>query len=1236
MSLQQSNATTRDEQIQFVSPEDVELITQDKTTFNIWSWTGGLTAIGAIFIILTLMILLTIHTGFWSELNENHLSDGEKDQILGPNIELSSIQSLNGVEPVNFVGDVRVEGDVILNGTDAGTNDFFAVSNFNTITILDEIFLPDSPGSENFISLTQELGNLESNCSNSEIEELLEDVTEFNDLVVTESVDIFECLEDSNSTVVSLQESNTVRTVNHTERLDNLNNGTCEAIVATAINQTIILQNYTDDFSAINTTNINTDATLQIIQDIFANITAQIPLLANASCVVNETVYNTTTSQLLDLRTLMDNNITNILNQAQNVSIQCSAISVNITLLLDAYNATLVGAQTTLNLHNSTYQQYLNNITGLIIQHSNLEITVNSNNITYNVFLEEFNNCTAQQAALQTELDDAWTRYNLLLNLFNQHQNTFTQLDILFNQTYTQFNASLAECETYTDEETYQALLNTTNTLLAQYQTDYATYVTNIQNAQNLLLNISNFDAAITILENNATVISVIVSSFSDDLDTINATLISTNALLANLTLILDNVNTTLILTDTILTSLESQVSLLNTTLTTLQTLVTAQNITVTDHDSRLTILEAVVCSEFESFNQVADVYTAGENVTIGDVVALNRDGQVVKANNLYIKDAYVLDNQTFTADELGVVPKVTIDPSDHFYAIYHPSIGAGTTITLDGTTYDDTNNAIVKFSPVHDLLWVASTSYGGLAGGNSGLLITGQSLDPKTNTLIMVGLFDGDDEDGIDFINADGTTSDVTLSGFSPSVAGGPGIACVFMQLSSRGEWLRATMTTQNTNNQECYPYGQDVRDSKLYVSLTPFTGGIPVDIDFPGGITLSTVSSNTGYAWGAFDIETFTFDYLQFIEASGDTRRILAYDLELDSGNGAFVTFGWWGMGGVATDLTLSFPGVYTPLVNVTRSTDFTFDDDDTAIGLMRFELTTGDVYWATSTDGVEGDVNVFGLGGNATFLVGHFPDIGVDSFDRVYVSFSGTPENAAFPSVTYNGVTSSGTAGDDRAMFVMYVDGVDGSLLQIENYPYRFIGPLGNDRFEAMEFVTTRHGDMFFAITFSDERLLIDGTNYTSVGQTSSVIIKYNRGTLDPAYVYFDDYSELAYVVDSHGNLWSFLHENAAVVGDQNTFGISNGVGIVKLGQYELEPLGVVQVDASAGQQTRVVVMGEVEFDTPHGYFVGRYVYNKNGAIVQNVPTYGLTLMGMSLNKRKILVFMHRMGITQRIVV
>lgn len=1230
-----------DDRQSLVAPQSSASATQAAQTNSRWFYGVSITAFGLLLAAIALTavtwgLLAHTHADNYTDIMSNHLDDDDYDRLTGDTLEADLIRHPDDGDTIVFGGPVVVEGDITFNTTRA---EIQAQVVAETITVFEDIFIPDAPDSVTTRSLTETIVGLQEDCQLDDLADLRNETEAFRTQIVSERTDLVECLETNNETLVVLQQSNTVRTTNHTTRLDALSNSTCDAIIAQAVNQTTFLDNFAANLTVVNETNIRTDGKLTDLQGLLANITDIVPFLINASCVYNETTFNTTRQQLIDLRTLL-NGTNELLANGTTAHMSCSAVLLNVTLRLDEYETLITNSTTTLDGLNATYVDVQANYTMQLARHVALEMNVTDNNVTLIAFETQYSGCLNDTDALQTRYSELLARYMTLLDEQTTQQGTLTNITNLFNETYTLFNAAADQCDSA--QLLYDDLLASYTSLVAQYSANYTAILDVINRSQGITSNLTSLEIAISNLENNMTTYTTIQSSWSVDLDSTNATLIAIDSDITNTVASLDAANATLIDIDARLTALEALVVLQNATLLQLQELVGNQTTTLLDHDTRLDALEAFVCPPTPTIlNQIAENYTAAVNITIGDVVSLNGNGEVVLATNMYVKDAYQLDAATFGQDEIRGVNTVPIDSSDHFYSMYKLGTTSISSLTLDGRVYTRDNNMIVKFSPVHEILWVAYTQFTVVPVNNQyGPEILYIEYMPQRNSLFVAGAYVADDEDSqVEFFNADGRSSGLLTPRASPSGSGIQQRPTFWAELSASGEWLNVAMTehTDLVNQVRTVVNGVTAYGNTALVGFFARSDGSDTTVTLPGGIVVDALASRAHGVFGLFDLTTFNFTYVREILAPpASDSGLITNDVVRNSADEAFVWFEWVDVNtaGTATisvaavgggTIVLEMPGANG--VNPLRT-----------LVIAKVDISTGDAYWARVSNATTDDISHTNLGGANNYFFQPRAELVVDHFDRVWVAliYRGTGATVGLDAFTYDGVTQTFDPADQHAVLLLRINPRNGNVLDMNAYGYQVLGGMiENDRFEVTTFMTDDIGDPFLAVVFAGESLVIEDTVYNCPSQTCTAVLKY-KADLPPAinlqYVYFDDYSETAFTIDSHGNIWSFLHENVNLPGDVDSI-VTDGIGIVKLGQHDLEPFGVAAESVLAGQSVRVVHSGELIYPAPHGFASGQNLFNDHGALTSQ-DVYGKTRIGITASPDKLIVDMHRARITQQL--
>jgi hypothetical protein len=788
-----------------------------------------------------------------------------------------------------------------------------------------------------------------------------------------------------------------------------------------------------------------------------------------------------------------------------------------------------------------------------------------------------------------------------------------------------------------------------------KYQTDYLNIINVIAEANAQLANVTALEAAIAALESTATSTNVTLNGLegalvgiSDALQVIDTNLTTAGTAVNNTQVLLTQV-------DGIATALASTTTSINATLVALQTLTANQTARLADHELRIAALEAVPCQNVVVSNHVAGEFTAGEDLTAGQVAALSRGGEAVSAAGLYIKDAYQLSPEALGEDEIFSIKTVPIDSSDHFYSVYQLNANSVSTFTVDGVTYNREYTVVVKYSPAHEVVWVATARYPSVGRSAfispilSGLEVQSLTLDENSNDLLMSAVYYGDDEDSqVDFFNADGRYSGFTTPRFSPAASGEEQRGACFALLTSSGEWKNIALTDHSgvTEIAEITVFGAiSLGNRKIFVTGFAYSvaiSGATQTVLFPGGFSVTIRDSiRTAAYYGVFNLDTFQFEYVVACRVDGlqDFFSLSPIDVAVDaSAQSVFLLHMLRDRNdNLVPTVTITYPAVNGP--NITLSlTGSTGSSDLNTLLLAKIDAATGGVFWVSASE-TESD-NPSDIRSTVSGVNGRFSNsdgsLVVDHYDRPWIAVQVVDNGGASGvSFTWDGVTAASVSTAERAFVLFRFEPSNGNVLSAETFDYNYIGAQENRRFEATTFVIDSAGDLFLALRFNGEELTIDGTTYATPGQASTTIVKL-RGHEAPEivveYVYFDDYSELSFAIDSHDNIWAFLHENTPVVGDVDTFGIT-GIGIVKLGQLDIEPLGIVAADALQGQTARIVYSGEVEYVSPVAWGVGRNLYNNHGTLTPD-NVYGKTRVAVVLNGEQLLVDAHRARITETV--
>lgn len=1223
-----------------------------------WGWclyvaSLVINAAAAILLGIVLVIVL-MHTDGFSDVMTDHLSNSEYKQIAGSTIQVNSLNAdddpINRItfeSPVVFEGSVTVpQGPTILETT--VTTDVMEVLD----TLLVEI-PTNGTTSVRVQTLIERIEEVRGQCGFSEsVDTVFETLAEFLEYITLEWTADRACLEAAEALLVELQGNNTASTTNHNLRLDALENGTC-AVSNQITTDIFVLQNLDANMTALNVTIVSTDATLEVIRALLDDIVLDFPALANVSCDFSHTMVNTTITTLQDLRVQLNGTQTSV-NASAAASATCSATMLNITTALNTY-------ETILDTNNATYfnlfelfAQTSGNLTALTVQHNVLDITASSNNVSLLLYTTEYAMCNSSLVVLQEDVDALWAQYNALNGSLSAQQTLYESYLNDFNVTYTLFNTSAPDCDA--ELELYNNLVTSFNALSLQYQTDYVNILAVIDDANAQLLNVTSLEAAIAALESNLTSINTTLSGLPAVVSAVNATLQQADANLGASELALNNTRTLLTQANTTASAIPPLVTALNGTIQALEALIANQTARLVDHEIRIADLEAFVCPIVpitESY--IAGSYVAGENLTRGDVAALNSAGEAVKARGLYIKNAYQVSSTVIDEDALLTSSTVPIDSSDHFYASYQLRYNSTQSMVINGVSYNSTNVLVVKFSPAHEVLWVATMRYPDM-GARSGLglgsvpVLTGphiikMTLDEEANELFIVGTYYGDDEDSeVDLFNADQRYSGLSTPRLSPSASTETQIGTFFASISAAGEWRNIALTDHSSSTsgsaetivtEALYAGNRKVIICGSGYQLYNADDGQPVI--YPGGFAVQMFSRIRLVTYtGLFNLDTFEFEYVQVYRPT-----VLLNGTYLISGSGAidssrdaaFISF-FVQDRDTNGQVLVNVPAVSGPTIvlSMTGGNGVTVD----ALVVLKIEIATGLAYWAQISDPTSDSLydirNQY-----ATNNFWRVPDrnaMSIDHYDRPWIALNArNRESPGGVQFTYDGVTAPTDAASDAAFLVLRLSPRDGAVLDLEAFLYFNQGPVENERFETSSFVRDSTGYMFLALRFNGETLQINNASYATPGQASTTIVKMSGSsdsTITVHYVYFDDYSNLAFAIDSHDNIWAFLHEGQAVAGDVDTFGVT-GTGIAQFGQLELEPLGLVAADQVQGQTASVVYSGPMAVTTPTFWGNGRNLFNDHGVLTpENV--YGKPRVAVMRNLDNVIVNIHRSRITE----
>jgi len=1239
--------------------------------FGLTWWTASNIALAlvSIAIVTGLLIALTIHTDVWSGFSDNHVTSAEREQILGPTVAVDSLAIAGTGSSLPVLSDVVVHGDLIIENPSTTTVNH---ANITENTQINGKMTSPRIGNGT-VDIIEYVTIIDDTCSPEDFAELLDEGEMFLLQIQTDTPLFFLCPANLSAILDVLQQSNNATTFNHTIRLERVANTSCNGTSQQAQNLLNRLVIVNVELDVTETQNNVTRDELEVINMVLDGLEASYPGLINATCSYNATLFTNTQQLVIDQRTIL-NGTNDLLDTGTVISGNCAAVMVNVTLAIDGYNTTLTNAIVTFNTLNGTYTEYRQNLTLYENQHTLLRQEFQANNASLQLLQNNYTQCLADTALLQSRLDALWQRYQTLRSIYTSQNLTYTELDTLFRDTYALFNATEAQCAAA--QAQLDALLTSINTLYAQYLSEYNSYQLTINSITELQNNASSLAVRITVLELNVVWLFGNITNINGILDTINATLISVADDVTNTTLTLNQVNNTLVTTDNAITVVENGVITTNATLVTVAERTVNQTAEIVDHQIRIDALIAAGCPAVQNLIQVADnSLVAGANMTAGTVLRVDpTDGRLYPATGLYAKDAFMFDSTTtLQGREIQSTPRSAVDASDHFYSVYQIANSAdpSDTFQINGFNVTRDNLAVVKFSPIHQVLWVAGIS--GIAGGPGDqiLFINNIELNPTTNTLALVGIFHGDvTTSSVRFTNADGSDSGLSLTG----VVGINSTVYVpfFGQITATGVWRNVAVPTIT---QPAVALADDgILCTGTSITSTSAVGGkhvmvsgicsfgytntLPYIVEFPGGhvITKDTSVSpfryNAGY-WGLLNLDTFLFSYVNELvvtlppSSSGGTTEITS--IRRDSGDAVFAVFvariAYSTSSPIAMVATYNttVPGASDTIVFPTRQQNGVHH----WVGFMKIDVYTGGVIWATVSNDTRARIrpdNAESAGGTA-FIDTQHPDITVDHADNLWVVFDLEKATSDPLEITYQGTTFTTTTAfafhEVRAFVLFRLSAVDGQLIDGNIFPYVDITGsfVGLSFFMAGTFVTSGVGDIFLVLSFpgdiNDSGLVVDGVQYSPNGeQLASLILKFDGISATHEAIYFDDYADASIALDSHGNLWTFLNENAVVFGDSPTFGLPAGIGIVKLGQHNFEPFGVAGHNATVGQPLRVVFEGVITMPQPHGYPIATQLYNDEGALVDNVP-YGSTKIATVISDTDILVQIHRPMINQQII-
>ena len=1220
--------------------------------FGLTWWTASNMALtlASIAIITGLLIAFTVHTDVWSGFSDNHVTSAEREQILGPIVAVDSLSAAGTESNLPVLSDVIVRGDLIIQTPSTTT-----VSRVNVTEVTQINGNMTSPRIGNgTVDIIEYITIIDDTCSPEDFSQLLSESEMLLLQIQTETPLFFVCPANLSAILVALQQNNSVTTLSHTARLEAAANASCNATSQQAqdrLNRLVIINVELDVTE--NQNNITRDelVTLNMVLD---GLEASYPGLINATCSYNATLFINTQQTIDDQRTIL-NGTNDLLNIGTGISNNCAAVMANVTLAIDGYNSTLTSATVTFNTLNGTYTEYRQNLTLYENQHTLLRQELQANNASLLLLQNNYTQCLADTALLQSRLDALWQRYQMLRSTYTSQNMTYTELDVLFRTTYALLNATEGQCATA--QAQLDALLTSINTLYAQYLTEYNAYQLTINSIIELQNNASLLEVRITVLELNVVWLFGNITDINGILDTINVTLISVADDVSNTTLTLDQVNNTLVTTDNAINVVENGVVVTNATLVTTADRTTNQTAEIIDHQIRIDALEAAGCPAATALTQVAsDVFVAGQDMLAGTVARIDPiDGQVYPASGFFIKDAYLFGDHyainTMTGqDEIQGTPRSAVDASDHFYSVYQVT-GASAYVEIDGFNVTNSDIVVLKFSPIHEILWSARIGNLRQDANAPTLFIVNVEIDHVTNTVVIVGNYRArGTTTSATFINADGSDSGFELTGLN-GLGGQAATVPFFGRLSATGVWLNAIIPDAGN-----IPFGCSVSSLARIPGAMMFVGSClsqnnGVSVTFPGGIVLPVPRTVGSFAtWGRFEVETFTFTYVRTLERvqpfpflSTPTPALYCMSVWGDSGDSAFI------MGGLsyyaqADPLYLGYnttvPGESDTFIVPLSSSEQSF-----VMFFMRVDANSGGVVWITATDRRTNVVGVQQGDTTNSFPGVQPPDITVDHGDNPWFVFT-VNENS--PSGTGINITYQGHSfGDTRflargAFLVLRLSAIDGQFIDGQFIP--IVGnAVGGQARMAGTFVTSGVGDLFLTLSFECQGpcvLEFDGveygTNWANLfdDHISSVFVKYNGIDVTAEAVYLDDYGDASIALDSHGNLWSFLSELREVPGDSRTLGFPPGLGIVKLGQHNIEPFGVVGHNVTIGDPVRVVFEGVITMPEPHGYPVATQLYNDEGALVDNVP-YGSTKVATVISDTDILVQIHRPMINQRII-
>lgn len=643
--------------------------------------------------------LFAAHTtsdSLFDELNDQHLTDDEKDALLDDDDrEVSLIVAATAGAPIVIKSDVVFNEQVILQ---------------NNLTVVETVLrrlitrrlvtrtFEGAPG--DLVDITELITIIEERLNPNP-----DALAMFTATLISEMMRYQNIQDTVNATCTDYSELILLEQTQQSNLTDqNVRIADLEGLVSngTAVNGTVF-----------ETYNVNT--LIDIYNALFTNVT----------------MLETSVDNLIDEAVMLEDSINMFLNMSGNGT-RVLGVIVNETLILTGQIGTLFNdtsalvtacqnssAQATNLLSLVTTQLTLVNVTQLTVINSTLTQIGLDITAIYD-FLNQIEILTGSHTTYINELQllnvTVVSAKNNITALLDQTEvfldaanNTIVTTDNALVQTNITLQTFVTTVETFLNNSGIALLSNVSAANTTLYQ-EYDLLITNFTTLEGLVLvlesNLTDLWTRVGIAENNVTVLAPLIIALDSDI----STLLSDAAALELLTTTLEidagvlNDTTTTLLTNVLalnstFVTLQSDTDVLNAT-------AFAQQTTIDDHESRITVLEDIVASigtidDPVYYEQILPTLTAGESLVSGNVVSIDETGRVVLASGLREVDEFVYAQQ-FNSTLLG--DTLTVGASDDIHAGAATAIDAYDnmylTINYEGNAVTFENNTLTNQVP--------------------------------------------------------------------------------------------------------------------------------------------------------------------------------------------------------------------------------------------------------------------------------------------------------------------------------------------------------------------------------------------------------------------------------------------------------------------------------------------------------------------------------------------------------